>query len=105
MSAGTRVLAFAVTLFVAASGYAQGTAAGEEPGLKYRLLGPANGGRASREVGIHGDPLTYYLFTAAGGVWKSGNGGQTWQSVFDDQPVVLRKNYGSPVDSPLFWSI
>jgi hypothetical protein len=27
------------------------------------------------------------LSTAAGGVWKSSNGGGTWKSVFDDQPV------------------
>ena len=59
----------------------------DEATLEYRLLGPVNGGRASRVVGIPGDPLTYYLSTAAGGVWKSSNGGQNWESVFDDQPV------------------
>ena len=56
-------------------------------GFEYRLIGPASGGRASRVVGIPGDPLTYYLSTAAGGVWKSSNGGLKWESVFDDQPV------------------
>jgi photosystem II stability/assembly factor-like uncharacterized protein len=59
----------------------------DEATLEYRLLGPVNGGRASRVVGIPGDPLIYYLATAAGGVWKTSNGGMSWESVFDDQPV------------------
>src|SRR5688500_10834412 len=56
-------------------------------GLQYRLLGPAAGGRVSGVAGVPGDPLTYYTATAAGGVWKSTNGGLDWSSVFDDQPV------------------
>jgi hypothetical protein len=79
------VLIFAFVLLVPA--YSQDAESGEDAGLKYRLLGPVNGGRASRVVGIPGDPSTYYLSTAAGGVWKSSNGGMTWESVFDDQPV------------------
>ncbi|NJL27520.1 MAG: hypothetical protein HC897_06285 [Thermoanaerobaculia bacterium] len=41
----------------------------------------------SRVTGIAGDPLTYYAATAAGGVWKSSNGGLDWTPIFDDQPV------------------
>ena len=59
----------------------------EDSGVQYRLVGPAAGGRTTRVVGIPGDPLTYYLSTAAGGVWKSSNGGLKWESVFDDQPI------------------
>ncbi|MGB5347321.1 MAG: hypothetical protein WBN23_14235, partial [Woeseia sp.] len=58
-----------------------------DSGPQYRLIGPSTGGRAARVVGIPGDPLTYYLATASGGVWKSANGGLQWESVFDDQPV------------------
>jgi photosystem II stability/assembly factor-like uncharacterized protein len=82
-----RLVVFVILLFVAAPGFSQNDDEDDESGLEYRLLGPVNGGRASRVVGIPGDPSTYYLSTAAGGVWKSGNGGQTWESVFDDQPV------------------
>ena len=82
-----RLVVFVILLFVAAPGFSQNDDVDDESGLEYRLLGPVNGGRASRVVGIPGDPSTYYLSTAAGGVWKSGNGGQTWESVFDDQPV------------------
>ena len=55
--------------------------------LKYRLIGPANGGRVSRAAGVPGDPTTYWAATASGGVWKSIDAGVTWKSVFDDQPV------------------
>lgn len=55
--------------------------------LKYRLLGPAWGGRVSRAAGVVGDPNIYYLACASGGVWKSIDGGLTWKSVFDEQPV------------------
>ena len=55
--------------------------------LKYRNIGPAAGGRVSRAAGIPGDPSTYFAATASGGVWKSTDGGATWKSVFDDQPI------------------
>lgn len=55
--------------------------------LKYRLLGPAWGGRGSRARGVPGNPNVYYAAAASGGVWKSVDGGLTWNSVFDEQPV------------------
>jgi photosystem II stability/assembly factor-like uncharacterized protein len=55
--------------------------------LKFRSIGPAAGGRVSRSVGVPGDAHTYYAATAGGGLWKSGDGGLTWKSVFDDQPI------------------
>ena len=64
------------------------TAPKELQGLKYRSIGPAAGGRVSRAAGVPGDPNTYYLAAASGGVWKSTDGGVKWTSVFDDQPVA-----------------
>src|SRR6185503_15384576 len=55
--------------------------------LKFRSIGPAAGGRVARIVGVPGDPNVYYAATASGGVWKSADGGHTFKSVFDDQPI------------------
>src|SRR5262245_52550825 len=56
--------------------------------LKYRLVGPAAGGRVSRAAGVPGDPLTHYAARAAGGLWKSADGGLTWKPLMDDQPTA-----------------
>ncbi len=66
---------------------AEAERAGPYFGLKYRLIGPAAGGRVSRVSGVPGDTRTVWAATAAGGVWKSVNGGREWKPVFDDQPV------------------
>ena len=57
-------------------------------GLKARSIGPANmSGRIGAIEGVASDPNLIYVGAAAGGVWKSVDGGLTWTPVFDDQPV------------------
>ncbi len=73
-------------------------------GLEYRLIGPSVGGRVSRVAGVPGDALTYYAATAAGGVWKSVNGGSKWESIFDDQPVSSIGSIAvAPSDPNVVW--
>jgi photosystem II stability/assembly factor-like uncharacterized protein len=55
-------------------------------GLHWRNIGP-EGNRFSAAAGIPGDPLTYYVGAASGGVWKTTDGGTNWRSLFDDQIV------------------
>jgi len=53
---------------------------------------------------VAGDELTYYAATAAGGVWKSVNGGREWKSVFDDQPVSSIGSIAvAPSDPNVIW--
>ncbi len=81
-------LSFIAALFLGAQVPAHADETEEEAaGVHYRHIGPASGGRTTRVVGIPGDPSTYYLSTASGGVWKSVNGGLVWKPVFDDQPI------------------
>src|SRR5262245_48562660 len=61
------------------------TATPPEP-MKFRYMGPAPAGRISAVVGVNGDPKTYYLGNASGGVWKTVDGGTTFKPIFDDQP-------------------
>ncbi|HXJ93123.1 MAG TPA: hypothetical protein VMT20_09600 [Terriglobia bacterium] len=54
--------------------------------LKFRNLGPAAaGGRLTSVVGIPGDPTTYYVGAAAGGVFKTTDGGLTWKAIFEHE--------------------
>ncbi|HWU78114.1 MAG TPA: hypothetical protein VN043_16570 [Rhodanobacter sp.] len=54
--------------------------------LHFRDLGPAvAGGRVAAAVGIPGDPLTYYAGAAAGGVWKTSDGGEHWKPIFEHE--------------------
>ncbi|MBK7872514.1 MAG: glycosyl hydrolase [Saprospiraceae bacterium] len=52
-------------------------------GLQWRLVGPFRGGRAGTVVGVPGNPNLYYTGTAGGGVWKTMDGGSTWQCISD----------------------
>lgn len=55
--------------------------------LKMRAIGPAiMGGRIDDIAVAETDPRTIYLGAAAGGLWKSTDGGMTWTSLFDNQP-------------------
>ena len=55
--------------------------------LKYRSIGPGWGGRVARVSGVAGDPRIYFAATASGGVWRSEDGGLSWNAVFDEQPI------------------
>ena len=53
--------------------------------LSWRSVGPTNNaGRISVVAGVSGDPLTYYVAGANGGIVKTINGGNTFKPIFDD---------------------
>lgn len=54
--------------------------------LRFRHIGPP-GNRTSAVAGVPGDPMIYYIGASSGGVWKSTDGGENWDPIFDDQPA------------------
>ncbi|HJX28605.1 MAG TPA: hypothetical protein VJ885_11875, partial [Thermoanaerobaculia bacterium] len=58
-------------------------------GLRARSIGPAGmSGRVAVIDAVESDPSTIWVGSASGGVWKSTDGGNTGQPMFDDQPVA-----------------
>ncbi len=55
-------------------------------GLEFRSIGPAlMSGRISDIAIDPTNPSTWYVGVGSGGVWKTDNGGTTWNPVFDDE--------------------
>ena len=57
-------------------------------GLRWRMIGPHRGGRTVAVSGVEGQPNVYYFGGVGGGVWKTANGGITWEPIFDSQPIA-----------------
>ncbi|MGW9684754.1 VPS10 domain-containing protein [Flagellimonas sp. 2504JD1-5] len=51
--------------------------------LEYRLVGPFRGGRSAAVTGVPGEPNLFYFGATGGGVWKTTNGGRTWENISD----------------------
>ena len=71
-----------VFVFTISLGLAQDAETYFKP-LKYRNIGPFRGGRSVTAVGVIGDPLTYYMGTTGGGLWKTSDAGQRWENISD----------------------
>jgi len=55
----------------------------------WRSIGPANmGGRIDDIAVVEGNPSTFYVGFATGGIWKTVNNGTTFTPIFDEQPVT-----------------
>lgn len=66
---------------------AQPSAAAYDPSLfsamRWRQLGPARGGRVTTVTGVIQEPLTFYMGSTGGGVWKTTDAGNNWFNVSD----------------------
>ncbi|MDC6366343.1 MULTISPECIES: WD40/YVTN/BNR-like repeat-containing protein [Flavobacteriaceae] len=51
--------------------------------LEYRLVGPFRGGRSAAVTGVSGEPNLFYFGATGGGVWKTTDGGRTWENISD----------------------
>jgi photosystem II stability/assembly factor-like uncharacterized protein len=72
--------------------------------LHFRPLGPV-GNRAASIVGEPGNPLVTYVGAAAGGIFKTEDGGTSWHPVFDHEDVAAVGALAiSPVDHSVVWA-
>jgi len=72
--------------------------------LRWRYIGP-EGNRFSAAAGIPGDPSTYYVGAASGGIYKTTDAGAHWQAIFDGQPVQsIGALAVSPSDPNTVWA-
>lgn len=90
----TRIFGFLATCLIAAAltfpaGIRAQKTTHENPlaELKYRFIGPV-GNRADAVVGEPGNPNVVYVGAAAGGIFKTNDGGINWQPIFDHQDVA-----------------
>ena len=57
--------------------------------LEWRPIGPVNmSGRVADVEGVPGNPNILYVGAASGGIWKTVDGGLTFEPIFDDQPIA-----------------
>ncbi len=78
-----RVILFALLAAAAPAVRAQQVDPNLYSGMKWRLVGPFRGGKATMASGSPGNPALYYMGTAGSGVWKTVDGGQVWTCVSD----------------------
>lgn len=52
-------------------------------GLDFRCIGPFRGGRSAAVTGVEGEPLLFYMGATGGGVWRTKNGGSSWENLSD----------------------
>jgi photosystem II stability/assembly factor-like uncharacterized protein len=73
--------------------------------LKLREIGPAiMGGRIDEFAVVENRTDVVYFGAASGGVWKTTNGGITWEPIFDNQAVsTIGAIAIAPSDSSIVW--
>lgn len=51
--------------------------------LAWRNIGPFRGGRSAAVTGVPGNPNRYYFGSTGGGVWRTEDGGRSWENISD----------------------
>lgn len=51
--------------------------------LEWRGIGPFRGGRSAAVTGVANQPNLFYMGSTGGGVWRTKDGGNTWESISD----------------------
>jgi photosystem II stability/assembly factor-like uncharacterized protein len=84
-----KLMALALLAWMAGGTMAQKISVDHFKNMKARSIGPAGmSGRVTSIDALHNNPDYILLGTASGGVWVTDNAGATWQSIFDEQPLL-----------------
>ena len=51
--------------------------------VQWRSIGPFRGGRSAAVTGVSGKPNLFYFGSAGGGVWRTIDGGNSWENISD----------------------
>ncbi|MEY3242257.1 MAG: hypothetical protein RIR11_3696 [Bacteroidota bacterium] len=62
---------------------AQTTLTPTETGVNWRNVGPFRGGRSAAVTGVAGQPNLFYFGGTGGGVWRTQDGGRSWECISD----------------------
>ena len=57
-------------------------------GLNYRLVGTSRGGRVTTVTGVPSQPRTFYMGVASGGLFRTTDGGESWEPLTDGKVPV-----------------
>jgi len=105
-----RLSVHCLTLVAALAATAAGAADGVQitsdsfGGLTARALGPGTmSGRIAAIDAVPTDPLTIYVGTASGGVWKSIDGTNTFKPIFDEHTQSIGAVSVDPTDPKIVW--
>src|ERR1039457_1862417 len=93
---------------LAASAFAQSSYETALKNLRFRSIGPAVMGGRTDDIAVgESDPRIIYIGAAGGGLFKTVNGGATWQALFEDQPnpsigdiAIRSEEHTSEIQSP-----
>ena len=78
---------------------------GNEDAFRFRFVGPIVGNRIASVAGVPGDPNVYYAGAASGGVWKTTDGGNRWEPIFDKEPAAAIGALAvAPSDPNVVWA-
>ena len=74
------------TVFFSSTPFAKESAASineQLDGLEFRSIGPYRGGRSASVEGMVGEETTYVMGATGGGVWRTEDGGFSWNNISD----------------------
>jgi photosystem II stability/assembly factor-like uncharacterized protein len=87
----TTAIVLVLTLWAATPGALQPQARYDSTlfdAMKWRFIGPYRGGRVTAVAGVPSQRYVYFLGATGGGVWKTIDGGMTWDPVADSTTMA-----------------